>query len=178
VVGAIGAETNTSGEAYIYRKSASGWPTTPAVTLTDPQQNLSDLFAGTVAVSGPDVLVGAWGSNGRSGVVDVYRKGASGWPTTPSVTLDDPAATAQDEFGAALAASGTTLVVGTAGPDAGGDTDIYAKGTSGRRTTPTATVANPGGAQHGNTSFPALFQSSLVVGLPGEGGGVVDIYKA
>jgi hypothetical protein len=178
VVGAVGAGTSVNGEAYIYRKSASGWPTTPTVTLTDPGPDLSDLFGGTVAVSGPDVLVGAWGTSSRAGVVYIYRKGTSGWSSTPSVTLDDPAATAQDEFGTDLAASGTTLVVGTAGPDAGGDTDVFAKGTSGRVTTPTAAVANPAGIQYGYGSIPALSGSSVVVGLSGEGGGLVDIYQA
>jgi hypothetical protein len=87
-----------------------------AVTLTDPGPDLSDLFAGMVAVSGTDVFVAAWGTSSRAGVVYLYRRGTSGWSTTPSVTLDDPAATAQDEFGTDVAASGTTLVVGTAGP--------------------------------------------------------------
>jgi hypothetical protein len=178
VVGAVGAGTSDNGEAYIYRKSASGWPTNPTVTLTDPGPDLSDLFGGTVAVSGPDILVGAWGTASRAGVVYIYRQGTSGWSTTPSVTLADPAASAQDEFGTDLAASGTTLVVGTAGPDAGGDTDFFAKGTSGRVTTPTATVANPAGSQYGYTSIPALSGSSVVVGLSGEGGGLVDIYQA
>jgi hypothetical protein len=178
VVGAVGAGTIDSGEAYIYRKSASGWPTTPTVTLTDPGPDISDVYAGTVAVSGTDVLVAAWGTTLRAGDVYIYAKGTSGWSTTPSATLDDPAATAQDEFGADVAASGTTLVVGTAGPDAGGDTDIFAKGTSGRVTTPTATVANPAGIQYGYTSIPAVSGTTLVVGLSGEGGGLVDIYQA
>jgi hypothetical protein len=51
-------------------------------------------------------------------------------------------------------------------------------GTSGRVATPTATVANPAGSQYGYGSIPALSGSSVVVGLPDEVAGLVNIYKA
>ena len=42
----------------------------------------------------------------------IYVNGGSGWPTTPTVTLADPAATAQDLFGSSVAVSGDTAMVG------------------------------------------------------------------
>ena len=102
VVGADDTGANSSaGAAYIYEKGASGWPTTPTVTLTDPAATAGDEFGFSVAVAvtGTTVIVGAPLTSSSEGAAYIYVKGASGWPTTPTVTLTDPAATADDNFG-------------------------------------------------------------------------------
>ena len=42
-------------------------------------------------------------------------KGASAWPTSPTTTLSDPAATADDEFGCSVGVLGKTAIVGAPG---------------------------------------------------------------
>ena len=68
-------------------------------------------------------------------------KGASGWPKKPTITLADPAATANDSFGYSVAVSGETVVVGAIGTKSNaGAAYIYVEGTSGWPTTPTTTL--------------------------------------
>jgi hypothetical protein len=48
----------------------------------------------------------------EAGAAYIYVKGASGWPTKPTIKLKDPAATADNGRGSSLAVSGKTAVVG------------------------------------------------------------------
>jgi hypothetical protein len=127
-------------------KGASGWPTTPITTLADPKASAQDNFGWSVAVHGTSVVVGAPGTS-TGGAADVgaayiYVKGTSGWPTTPTVKLSDPAATANDHFGYSVAVHGTSVVVGDPEDD-GGAAYIYVKGASGWPKTPTIKLSNP-----------------------------------
>jgi hypothetical protein len=54
-------------------------------------------------VSGNTAIVGAYGTNSGAGKAYIYVKGTSGWPTTPTTTLSDPAAAEDDQFGASVA---------------------------------------------------------------------------
>jgi hypothetical protein len=58
--------------AYIYVKGATGWPTKPTATLSDPAATADDLF-GEVAVSGKTAVVGAYGANSDAGVAYIYK---------------------------------------------------------------------------------------------------------
>jgi hypothetical protein len=82
--------------------------------LNDPAA-ANDYFGSSVAVSGKTVVVGALGTNSGAGAAYIYVKAASGWPTTPTATLNDPAATSDDHFGYSVAVSGKTAVVGAPG---------------------------------------------------------------
>jgi hypothetical protein len=151
VVGSYGANTN-AGAAYIYAEGASGWPTTPIATFRDPATTGGIHFGWSVAVSGKTAVVGAPGTNRSTGAAYIYVKGTHGWPTTPTTTLEDPAATAEDFFGYSVALSGTTAVVSSPdypGSDASGAAYIYVKGASAWPTTPTATLLDPG-ARYGD----------------------------
>jgi hypothetical protein len=70
------------------------------------------------------------GLDSRAGAAYVYMEGAHGWPTVPTVTLDDPAVpTGGYDFGTSVALSGTTMVVGADGTDSlAGATYIFVKG--------------------------------------------------
>lgn len=54
-------------------------------------------------MSGNTAIVGAYGTNSGAGKAYIYVKGTSGWPTTPTTTLSDPAAAEDDQFGASVA---------------------------------------------------------------------------
>ena len=63
-------------------------------------------------MSGKTAVVGAYATSSAAGAAYIYVKGASGWPTTQTTTLSDPAATAGDRFGYSVAGSGNTAVIG------------------------------------------------------------------
>ena len=166
IVGAPNANSST-GAAYVYVKGASGWPTTPTATLTDPAATGGDGFGLSVAVSDNTAIVGAYGTNSDAGAAYVYAKGASGWPTTPTATLTDPAATPNDDFGAAVAISANTAIVGEGGTLSAGAAYLYVKGVSGWPTTPTTSLTNP--AATPNDLFGAavaISGNTAVVGAP------------
>jgi hypothetical protein len=114
IIGAAGYSA-IPGTTYIYVKDASGWPKKPTVTLSDPAATAGDVFGHSVGVSGTIAVVGAELTASSAGAAYIYVQGASGWPTTPTSTLADPAATSGDFFGNSVAVSGKTAVVGAWG---------------------------------------------------------------
>jgi len=99
-------------------KGAAGWPTTPTATLRDPAASASDGFGGSAAVSGTTMVIGGIGTNADAGAAYVYVKGAAGWPTTPTVTLQDPGANANDIFSDSVSVSEGQMVIGAGAPTA------------------------------------------------------------
>ena len=144
VVGAY-ATNFQQGAVYIYAKGASAWPTSPTVTLHDPNVSTGDLFGNSVAIDGTTIVVGSDGYNAGEGLVYVYVKGSNGWPKKPTLTLHDPGNTQFDFFGSSVAtAEGRNIVVGSAAAYPGaGSAYIYTKGTTGWPKKPTATLADP-----------------------------------
>jgi len=123
VVGAAAHSVGTStqqGEAYLYVKPAAGWPAsmTQTTKLYPSNSGKMEVFGGAVAVSGNTVVVGAprhWvGTSPYQGEAYVYVKPAAGWPasTTQTAKLYSSNGAAGDYFGAAVAVSGNTVVVG------------------------------------------------------------------
>jgi len=156
------------GSAYIYVKGASGWPTTPTVTLNDPG-GAYDQFGSSVSVSGATVVVGALFTDANVGAAYIYVKGASAWPTQPTVTLNDPAATSPDIFGVSVAVSGPIAIVGSPGNTSGhaGAAYVYVRGASGWPTKPRTTLNDPaatGGNDFGRSV--AIAGTTAIVGAP------------
>jgi hypothetical protein len=147
VVGAPGTSTD-AGQAFIYVNGSSGWPTTPAVTLSDPAATAQDIFGFSVAVSRTTVVVGAPVNPATGqGTVYLYVNGGKGWRSTPTATLSDPAATEGDHFGYSVSASYPSVVVGDPWANSKvGTAYIYVRGTSGWQTSPTTTLRVPAGA--------------------------------
>jgi FG-GAP repeat len=120
VVGAPNAKVNgvQTGAAYVFMKPSSGWANAHQTAKLAPADGACcDSFGRSVAVVGTTVVVGApfhkVGANGSQGAVYVYSK-----PTSSSATpveLTSTPGTAGEEFGSALAASGTQLFVGAPG---------------------------------------------------------------
>jgi hypothetical protein len=139
VVGALNGNA-----AYVYVKGRHGWPASPAATLADPAGSGNN-FGGSVAVDDRTIVVGAGFTNGVNGAAYIYSRGTAGWPATPTATLADPAATpSSDDFGASVAVSDRTIVVGSDSINSSsGAVYTYRRGTAGWPTTPAATLADP-----------------------------------
>jgi hypothetical protein len=116
LVGADEYDGGIGGAVYVYTESNNVWPTTPTVTVTDPDpHDTNDCFAASLAVSGSTALVGTGCPTSGSTVVYGFTATPTGWQTTPSFTLHDPNPSADDSFGLTLALSGNTAVIGASG---------------------------------------------------------------
>ena len=182
VVGTYGDDDSgavDAGSAYVYDLT-NATPGIPVFTLNNPTPALSDLFGYAVAISGMRVVVGAF--NDDTGATDagsayVYDLG-SGTPTVPVATLNNPTPNATDEFGRAVAISGTRVVVGALLNDTGANADgsayVYDL-TSATPTVPVLTLNNPspfGEDQFGNAV--GISGTLVVVGTYGDDAGAPD----
>ena len=105
-----------TGRAYMFTKEPSGWRQTAELAGTDSGTN--DVFATAVAISGPTVVVGALGHAGEAGRAYAFSLTGGGWRQTAE--LDGSDTVGGDAFGASVAVSGTTVVVGSFGHARGG----------------------------------------------------------
>jgi hypothetical protein len=184
MVGAA-APSSAIGAAYIYLMSKkTGWPTMPTVSLHDPGAAATDNFGagGGVAVLGTNALVGAWGTNSSAGAAFGYVKGSWGWPTTPTFSLHDPGATANDAFGSGVALGTDLAIVGAPGSSSGGAAFLYIQGASGWPAVPTLTLHDPGatsGDLFGSGYAVAVSDKVAVIGAYGASAqaGVAYIYQ-
>jgi hypothetical protein len=111
-----------SGCTYVYNLS-SPTPDTATFALDNPVSGSIDRFGSSVAVDGNIVAIGSPGSDaGASGAgrVSVHDLSASK-PTAVLASLEDPAPDVDENFGAAVAVSGTRVVVGAPGDDDGAE---------------------------------------------------------
>lgn len=108
---------NNAGIAYVYDLSRAN-PTLPVFTLTNPAPAARDAFGAAVSISGTLVVVGAPADRtARAGHAYAYDL-SSLTPTLPAITLTNSSPVAEDNFGVAVAISGTLAVVGA---NQGGD---------------------------------------------------------
>ena len=152
VVGSLVVSMGAALPAWAREASAASTERAPRTTigtteakLRDPAKTSGDDFGYDTSVSGDVAVVGApeRTSNG-DGAAYIYVKGSRGWPTKPTTTLADPAATVGDYFGFAVAVSGKTVVVGALNTDDGtGAAYIYTEGHDGWPSSPTVTLADP-----------------------------------
>jgi len=149
VVGADGDDTGATeaGRVYVY-DLASPTPKVPIATLNNPSPAELDLFGWTVGIDGPRVVVGAYGDDAggnNAGSAYVYDL-SSATPTLPMLVLTNPTPAASDSFGAAVAISGTRVVIGALFDDTGannaGSAYVFDV-TSVQPTVPVATLTNP-----------------------------------
>jgi|GEM_PF-649800 len=114
VVGAPGVlPGSVVGKAYVYYGNAGGIAASPALTLTDPGADNANRFGRFVAGAGDingdgysDVLISAFGALSNHGAAYVYYGSATGLPTSPSLTLNDPANGSNDSFGNGISTAG------------------------------------------------------------------------
>ncbi|HVE72727.1 MAG TPA: Ig-like domain-containing protein [Thermoanaerobaculia bacterium] len=139
VVGAPGHSTaggSGAGSAYVYVRSGTSWSQQAKLLASDGLAN--DVFGISVAISDDTAVVGAVLDNTAGGIVAgsayVYVRSGTSWSQQTHLIASDGAAS--DLFGASVAISGNTAVVGahhdhTAGGSDAGSAYVYVRsGTS------------------------------------------------
>ena len=118
------------GAAYVFTEPTSGWAghVTESAKLTASDGAAGDQFGSSVSISGNTVVVGApdarAGSNDEQGAAYVFTEPGSGWASmTQSAELTASDGALGDQFGASVAISGNTLVVGAPYATVGGVSD-------------------------------------------------------
>jgi hypothetical protein len=148
------------------------------VTLENPAPAGNQYFGTSVDISGATTIVGA--SPGNAGGAAYLYVRESSWPTTPTMTINDPSRSdTPDEFGWSVAVSGTSAVVGA--PDTNGGTGVayvYSDGSSGWSTTPVATLVGTGQNVASFGDVVAISGKSVVVGAPLSGANSDDYGRA
>jgi hypothetical protein len=159
VIGAPG-DNLSAGAAYAYARSGTRWGSRRA--LVDPRGIPGNETGAAVAISGTIAVVGSWGARRSRGAVDIYAESRNRWPR--QATLEDPGGDAYDSFGAAVAVSGSTAVIGAYGVHTGnGAVYIYVR--SGGRWRRQAAIVCHSYAAFGASV--ALSGSTVVIGAPG-----------
>jgi hypothetical protein len=105
----VGAPERSGGRAYVFNQTSIGWLQVALLKGTDTRPG--DSFGTSVAVSGATIVVGASGHADASGRAYVFTNGPGGW--REAYELAAPAAGQGSGFGASVAVSGTTIVVGS-----------------------------------------------------------------
>jgi len=117
----VGADQNddggsNSGSAYVYRWNGSMWIEEQKLLASDAAA--TDLFGGSVAVSGDVAVVGAFQNDDggtNSGSAYVYRWNGASWVQEQKLLASD--AQGSDFFGCAVSVSADVVVVGARGDD-------------------------------------------------------------
>ena len=107
VVGASFKNSQT-GAAYVFVRSGAAWSQQAELTASDGFS--FDRFGTSVAISGPTVVVGAFGHNNQTGAAYVFVRSGTAWHQQAELTASD--AQEFDNFGNSVAISGSTVVVG------------------------------------------------------------------
>src|SRR5579884_2446381 len=101
-------KNSQSGAAYVFTRSGTTW--SQQAELTDPAAAGGDVFGDQVAIYGSTVVIGASGTNSRSGAAYVFVHSTTGWSQQAKLTASDGAPS--DGFGNSVAIYGTTAVIG------------------------------------------------------------------
>ena len=109
----VGAHYGPSwaGAAYVFERSGVAW--TQRAELTASDGTINDRFGYSVALSGDTALVGAPGGNSAAGAAYVFERSGVTWTQRAEPTATD--AGYDDRFGASVALSGDTALVGASG---------------------------------------------------------------
>jgi hypothetical protein len=110
LVGAFWKASQT-GAAYVFVRNGTVW--TQQAKLEASDGALSDRFGVSVALSGDTALVGAYGQANYSGAAYVYVRGGTAWTQQAKLTRTGRAV--QDYFGASVALSNDTALIGAYG---------------------------------------------------------------
>ena len=103
---------NSSGSAYIFRRTQAGWIQDAKLTAGDAAE--LDFFGSSVSISGDYAIVGApWADHDagtNSGSASVFKRTETGWIEEAKLTAGDAAES--DHFGKSVSISGDYAIVG------------------------------------------------------------------
>lgn len=148
---------------------------------TDAARTDAELFqfGASIALTGNEAYVGEpFGPKG--GMVHVYRRGAAGWKAVTTISASDPSP--NDGFGAVVAASGTSMMVSRLGQPNGADSArgsvaTYRKAADGTWQ-PNGVLMAPERPARAAYGVALVVSGDMAfVGAPGEGNGVVYMYR-
>lgn len=107
-IGAIAGQ----GAAYVFVRNGTTWTQQQQLFANDGA--LNDQFGSSVAISGDTIMVGAWmdsvGPNSRQGSVYVFTRSGTVWTQQQKLSAND--GIANDQLGASLSMTGSTMVTG------------------------------------------------------------------
>jgi hypothetical protein len=111
----VGAQDHAhdAGRAYLFSRIQSGWAQTAEVEGAETVAG--DEFGWSVAIEGDTVVVGAPSRAKNAGRAYVFGQTSAGWAQV--AVLRGTGTVVNDDFGASVAVSGTTAVVGANGHD-------------------------------------------------------------
>ncbi|MBO0858943.1 MAG: PxKF domain-containing protein [Chloracidobacterium sp.] len=111
--GASGAAGLNQGAAYVFARSGGVWSQQQKLVASDAEAG--DQFGSSVAISGETVVVGSPGADGAGGIDQgsayVFARSGGVWSQQQKLEASAPAV--NDEFGASVAISDETVVVGS-----------------------------------------------------------------
>lgn len=123
IVGA-GDHADHAGAAYVFSEAGASWK--QVAVLKGSNTVAGDYFGWSVAVSGTTALIGAYGHQASAGRAYVFSETGSSWKQV--AILKGSNTVAGDQFGSAVAMSGTTAVVAaTARAGAAGRAYVFTK---------------------------------------------------
>jgi hypothetical protein len=106
-------------DTYVFSDAGGSW--IQVGELVNPPKATNSLFGDAVAVAGSTVMVGAEGNDHYRGSAYVFRRAKGSWRNTGKLVASDrrpctktDEGTFCDEFGNAIAMSGTTVILGSA----------------------------------------------------------------
>ncbi len=175
-----------AGSVHLYDLS-SGTPTVPVHTIDNPTPQANDFFGSAMTLQSTRLVVTAsrdYFNGAQTGSAYVYDL-ASGTPTVPVHTLNNPAPATQDFFGTSVALSGNRILIGAsqddlAAPNSGAG--YFYNLSSATPTVPVLTLAHTTAAADNHFGQAVAVSGSLVaVGLPdddlvGIDAGTVAVY--
>ncbi|MEO7431947.1 MAG: FG-GAP repeat protein [Dokdonella sp.] len=113
----IGAYANNTyqGAAYVFGLTDGTWTQTQKLVADDGASNT--YFGYATALSGPTLLIGAWGSNpggvDTQGAAYIFTQADGAWTQTQKLVANDGGI--GDKFGHSVALQGTTALIGADG---------------------------------------------------------------
>lgn len=113
---AVVGSTQQVGRAFVYLRTGNDWAQQGELIPSLDDLAAFDEFGSAVAVSGDTVIVGARRQNSDQGAAYVFLRSGTTWSQQAKLTASDSAV--GDGFGAAVALSGDTAVIGAGGGDA------------------------------------------------------------
>ena len=168
VVGAPG-DNPAGGSAYVFQRSERSWA--EVLRLAGAAPVVGDGFGMAVAIDGDTLVVGAPGQGGP-GAAHVFVRNGPTWQLQQVLT-SAPAVNG-DRFGAAVAISGNTIVVGAPDEDGtagnSGAAFVFTRGGTVWSQQATLKAQSPGAADAFGISV-SIWGDSLVAGAPLEDGG-------